>query len=383
MTELKIQCPKCSNEIELTEQLAGPMLADLQASFNAELAQQEAQATKALAAAQAEAKDAAKAETAAEQAALEERIKAQEEKLREAQKAQANALKREQELKDKEAEMELTLQKMLAAERPALAEKLTREANEKAELKLAEQEQVMQGMKRQIEALKQKSEQGSMQTQGEAAEIVLEETLGAAFPMDAFVPVAKGVSGADVRQDVTAAGRVAGRILWESKRTKNWTAGWLAKLRDDQRASGCEVAVITSQALPEGIDSFGMVDGIWVCAPRYAVPLASSLRQGLIEVASAKGRAMGQETKMEMIYDYLTGTQFKQRVDAIVERFEDMQDNLRKERVFLEKQWALRAKQIDLVIASTVGMHGDLQGIAGRSMPDIESVEALLIGRED
>ena len=383
MTELKIQCPKCSNEIELTEQLAGPMLADLQASFNAELAQQEAQATKALAAAQAQAKDAAKAETAAEQAALEERIKAQEEKLREAQKAQANALKREQVLQDKEAEMELTLQKMLAAERPALAEKLTREANEKAELKLAEQEQVMQGMKRQIESLKQKSEQGSMQTQGEAAEIVLEDTLGAAFPMDAFVPVAKGVSGADVRQDVTAAGGVAGRILWESKRTKNWTAGWLAKLRDDQRASGCEVAVITSQALPEGIDSFGMVDGIWVCAPRYAVPLASSLRQSLIEVASAKGRAMGQETKMEMIYDYLTGTQFKQRVDAIVERFEDMQDNLRKERVFIEKQWALRAKQIDLVIASTVGMHGDLQGIAGRSMPEIESVEALLIGAED
>ncbi|MEO9682892.1 MAG: DUF2130 domain-containing protein [Tateyamaria sp.] len=383
MPELKIQCPKCSNEIELTEQLAGPMLADLQASFNDELAKQEAQAAKALAAAQAQAKETAKVEIAAEQAALEGRLKAQEEKLREAQKAQADALKREQELKDKEAEMELTLQKMLAAERPALTEKLTREANEKAELRLAEQEQVMLGMKRQIEALKQKSEQGSMQTQGEAAEIVLEETLGAAFPMDALVPVAKGVSGADLRQGVTAVNGIAGSILWESKRTKNWTASWLAKLRNDQRASGCEVAVITSQALPEGIDSFGIVDGIWVCAPRYAVPLASSLRQGLIDVASAKGRAIGQETKMEMIYDYLTGTQFKQRVDAIVERFEDMQDNLRKERVFIEKQWALRAKQIDLVIASTVGMHGDLQGIAGRSMPEIESVEALLIAKDE
>ncbi|AZV79044.1 DUF2130 domain-containing protein [Parasedimentitalea marina] len=384
MSELKIQCPKCSTEIELTEQLAGPMLAELRASFQDELAKQEASAAKALAEAkaQAQAKDAAKAETAVEQAALEERIKAQEDKLREAQTAQAAALKREQELRDKEAEMELTLQKMLAAERPALAEKLTREANEKAELKLAEQEQVMQGMKRQIEALKQKSEQGSMQTQGEAAEIVLEDTLAGAFPLDAFLPVAKGVSGADVRQEVATVNGTAGSILWESKRTKNWTAGWLAKLRDDQRAAGCEVAVITSQALPEGIDSFGMVDGIWVCAPRYAVPLASSLRQGLIDVANAKGRAMGQETKMEMIYDYLTGTQFKQRVDAIVERFEDMQENLRKERVFMEKQWALRAKQIDLVIASTVGMHGDLQGIAGRSMPEIESVEALLIGKD-
>lgn len=383
MSELKITCPKCSNEIELTEQLAGPMLADLQASFNDELAKREEQAARTLAIAQEQAKDAAKAEVAAEQAALESRIKAQDEKLREAQKAQTAALKREQELKDKEAEMELTLQKMLAAERPALTEKLTREANEKAELKLAEQEQVMQGMKRQIEALKQKSEQGSMQTQGEAAEIVLEDTLGVAFPMDAFLPVGKGVSGADVRQEVSAASGTAGSILWESKRTKKWVAGWLAKLRDDQRAAGCEVAVITSQALPEGIDSFGMVDGIWVCAPRYAVPLASSLRQGLIDVANAKDRAMGQETKMEMIYDYLTGTQFKQRVDAIVERFEDMQDNLRKERVFMEKQWALRAKQIDLVIASTVGMHGDLQGIAGRSMPEIESVEALLIGKDE
>lgn len=383
MTELKIQCPKCSNEIELTEQLAGPMLADLRASFNDELAKREEQASKALAVAQVQAKEVAQAEIAAEQAALKERLDAQDEKLRRAQAAQTAALKREQELKDKEAEMELTLQKMLAEERLVMAEKLTREADEKAALKLAEQAQVMEGMKRQIEALKQKSEQGSMQIQGEAAEIVLEETLAAAFPLDGFVLVAKGISGADVRQDVTGSNGTAGSILWESKRTKNWTASWLAKLRDDQRTSGCEVAVITSQALPEGVESFGMVDGIWVCAPRYAVPLASSLRQGLIDVARAKGRAMGQETKMEMIYDYLTGTQFRQRVDAIVERFEDMQDNLRKERVFIEKQWAQRAKQIDLVIASTVGMHGDLQGIAGRSMPEIESVEALLIGKED
>ena len=383
MSELKIQCPKCSNEIELTEQLAGPMLADMQASFNNELLKRETQAAQALRAAQTQAKEAAKAKAAIEQTALLERVKVQDEKLRDAQAAQSAALKREQLLNDKEAEIDLNLQKMLAQERPALAEKLAREADEKAGLKLAEQAQVMDGMKRQIEALKQKSEQGSMQTQGEAAEIVLEETLAAAFPIDGFVPVAKGVSGADVRQDVTGPNGTVGSILWESKRTKNWTAGWLAKLRDDHRASGCEVAVITSHALPDGVDSFGMVDGIWVCAPRFAVPLASSLRQALIDVASAKGRAMGQETKMEMIYDYLTGTQFKQRVDAIVERFEDMQDNLRKERVFIEKQWALRAKQIDLVIASTVGMHGDLQGIAGRAMPEIESVEALLLGKDD
>ena len=383
MSELKIQCPNCSNEIELTEQLAGPMLADLRASFTQQLAKRDAQQATAVEAAKAQAKDAAVAEVAQAQAALQERVKEQDAKLREAQAAQTAAIKREQELKSKEAELELTVQKTLAAERDVLAEKLAREAEEKAALKLAEQADRMESMKRQIEALKQKSEQGSMQTQGEAAEIVLEETLGAAFPLDEFVPVAKGVSGADVRQNVAGPNGAVGSILWESKRTKNWTAGWLAKLRDDQRTSGCEVAVITSQALPEGVDSFGIVDGIWVCAPRFAVPLAMSLRQGLIDVAGAKTRAVGQESKMELIYHYLTGTQFKQRVDAIVERFEDMQTNLRKERVFMEKQWSLRAKQIDLVIASTVGMHGDLQGIAGREMPEIESVEALMIGSDE
>ena len=383
MSELKITCPTCSNEIELTEQLAGPMLAELRSSFNDELAKREAQAAKAVQVATAQAKEAGKIEAASDQAALLERVKEQDLKLREAQAAQAAALKREQALADKEAELEITVQKTIAAERAAMAEKLGREAQDKAQLKVAEQDQMIEGMKKQIEALKQRSEQGSMQTQGEAAEIVLEDTLAQAFPMDGFVPVGKGVNGADVRQDVMTPSGAAGSILWESKRTKNWTAGWLPKLRGDQRDAGCEIAVITSTALPEGIDSFGMVDGIWVCAPRYAVPLATSLRQGLLDVAGAKGRAMGQETKAELVYEYLTGTQFKQRVDAIVERFEDMQLELAKERKFMERGWALRAKQIDLVIASTVGMHGDLQGIAGRAMPEIESVEALMIDQDE
>lgn len=383
MSDLNINCPSCGSGIALTEQLAGPLVADLKERFQTQLAQRDAGQLKAIAEAEARAKLAAKAEATAEQEALAARVKEQDGKLREARAAQAAALKREQELHDREQELELTVQKMIAGEREAMGAKLAREAEEKAALKVAEQAQMIEGMKKQIEALKQRSEQGSMQTQGEAAEMVLEETLARAFPLDEFTPVAKGVSGADVQQNVMAGGAVAGRILWESKRTKNWTAAWLAKLRDDQRSSGCEVAVITSIALPEGIESFGTLDGIWVCAPRYAVPLAMSLRQGLVDVAGAKARAMGQETKMEMIYEYLTGTGFKQRVDAIVERFEDMQDALRKERFFMEKQWAMREKQMNAVIGSTVGMYGDLQGIAGRSMPEIASVDALMIGKDD
>lgn len=383
MSDLNIKCPSCHADIALTEQLAGPLVADLKVQFQTQLAQKEAAQTKAIAEAEARARAAATAQAATDQQAMAERLAEQDKKLAEAREAQTKALKREQELQDREQELELTVQKRMADERAAMSERLSREADQKAELKLAEQAQMIDGMRKQIEALKQRSEQGSMQTQGEAAEMVLEETLARAFPTDEFTPVAKGVSGADVRQEVTVGGVSAGSILWESKRTKNWTAGWLAKLRDDQRASGSDIAVITSIALPEGVDGFGIVDGIWVCAPRYAVPLAMSLRHGLIDVASAKARAMGQDTKMELIYDYLTGTGFKQRVDAIVERFEDMQDNLRKERIFMEKQWAMRARQMEAVIGSTVGMYGDLQGIAGRSMPEIASVDALMLGKED
>lgn len=383
MSDFTIKCPSCRHEFALTEQLAGPMLADNEKRFGEQLAAAKADAERAVGEAAAVAKAAGKAEASAEQVALQDRIKAQDEKLREAQAAQAAALKREQVLADKEAELELTVQKMIASERAAMTEKLIKEAQEKASLKDAEDAQVKEGMRRQIEALKQRIEQGSMQTQGEAAEMVHEDMLSQAFAVDGFSPVAKGQSGADLRQDVMVNGRIAGSILWENKQTKNWSAGWLAKLRGDQREAGCEVAVITSVALPDGIDTFGLVDGVWICAPRYAVPLAMSLRQGLIDVAGAKGRAMGQETKAELVYDYLTGTQFKQRVDAIVERFEDMQLELAKEQKFMQRQWAARSKQIEAVIASTVGMHGDLQGIAGRSMPEIESLDALALGHDD
>ena len=242
MSELKIQCPKCSNEIELTEQLAGPMLADLRSSFNDELAKREAQSAKAIQVATAQAKEAGKVEAATDQAALQERVKEQDIKLRQAQAAQAAAMKREQELKDKEAELDLTVQKKIAEERAALAEKLAIDAEEKAALKVAEQAQMIDGMKKQIEALKQRSDQGSMQTQGEAAELVLEDALGQAFPTDRITPVAKGVSGADALQEVLdGQGQSTGGILWESKRTKNWSVGWLAKLREDQRNAGAEI----------------------------------------------------------------------------------------------------------------------------------------------
>ncbi len=175
-------------------------------------------------------------------------------------------------------------------------------------------------------------------------------------------------------------GQLCGTILWESKRTKNWSDGWLAKLRDDQRTAKAEVAVILSQILPKDVETFAQIDGVWVAHPRVILPLAVALRQMLIEVTLAKKSTEGQQTKMELVYQYLTGPQFRQRVQAMVEAFSSMKDDLEKEKMVIIKQWAKREKQIERVMQSTVGMYGDLQGIAGKTLQEIEGLEMKALG---
>jgi hypothetical protein len=183
------------------------------------------------------------------------------------------------------------------------------------------------------------------------------------------------VYGGDVTHRVNGPlGQPCGTILWESKRTKNWSDGWLAKLREDQRAAKAEIAVIVSQALPKGVDTFDLVDGVWVTHPRAALPVAMTLRHTLLEVSLARQSSEGQQTKMEMVYQYLTGPRFRQRVQAIVEAFSSMQEDLDKEKRAITKQWAKREEQIERVMGATVGMYGDLQGIAGRSLQEIEGL---------
>ena len=380
MSDLNITCPECHADIALTEQLAGPLVKDLRAGFAKQLAEKEEASTAAIQEAEARAKKAALTEAFKAQEDLKKQVAEQDADLKQLKEAEAKALRREQELIDKEADIEVTVLKKLAAERESMTAKLRVQLTEEAALKVSEKDQVIASMRREIDSLKQKSEQGSMQTQGEAAELVLEDTLGQAFPSDRITPVAKGVSGADALQEVLdGMGQSAGGILWESKRTKNWSPAWLAKLREDQRGAGAEIAVLVSQALPEGVTTFGQVDGVYVCSPRHAVPLAQVLRQGLLEVAKTKGLQVGQQDKKDLIYDYVTGTQFKQRLEAVAERFNLMEEGLRKERQFMEKQWAARHKQIELMESAMLGMHGDFQGIAGRAMPEIDGFDLPLL----
>ena len=265
-----------------------------------------------------------------------------------------------------------------------IREKARLAAEEALRLKVTEKEETIASMQRQIEQLKQKAKQGSQQLQGEAMELELETTLQSRFPLDVIEPVAKGEFGADIIQRVVGpAGQPCGAILWESKRTKNWSDGWLGKLRGDQRAARAEIAVLISNALPKDIETFGHLDGIWVSEPRFAIPLVIALRQTLIEVAASRQAQEGQETKMELVYQYLTGPRFRHRVEAIVEKFSDMQADLDRERKSMMRMWAKREAQIQGVIESTVGMYGDLQGIAGRALQEIEGLEMPLLEAED
>jgi hypothetical protein len=178
---------------------------------------------------------------------------------------------------------------------------------------------------------------------------------------------------------MTPYGQPCGGILWESKRTKNWSDGWLPKLREDQRNAKADIALIISSALPKGVTNFDLVDGVWVADIRCAMPVATVLRHSLIELAGARKSAEGQQTKMELVYQYLTGPRFRQRVEAIIERFRAMEDDLSRERTLMTKQWSKRAAHIQGVIEATFGMYGDLQGIAGSALREIESLEMPML----
>jgi hypothetical protein len=414
-----ITCPSCQSEIKLNESLAGPLIAATRAEYERKIAQnntamtareeelqrqqaelakaredveqqvverlkvqreliaaEEARKAKALLATDLEGRDRKLAE-------LETTLRARDEKLAEAQRQQAEYLKKQRELEDAQRELALTVEKKVQAGLSAVREKARAEAEDGLKMKVAEKEEQIAGMQRQIEELKRRAEQGSQQLQGEVLELELEGLLSSRFPLDIIEPVPKGEFGGDiVHRVVGPTGQRCGSILWESKRTKNWSPGWLPKLRSDQRNAKAEIALLLSETLPPGVDSFDLVDGVYVAHPRCAIPLAITLRQSLIELANSRTAQDGQSTKMELVYEYLTGPRFRHRVEAIVEKFSEMQDDLNKEKRATTRLWAKREAQIQGVIESTAGLYGDLQGIAGRAMLEIPALEVPAIEME-
>lgn len=412
MAEPTVVCPQCKTEIKLTESLAAPLLESVRRDYEQRLTQKDAEVArheKTLQEREAtlqkakesldeevaaklrreragiaaeEAKKAKRAlendldQRAKEITELQEILKQRDVKLAEAQKAQAEVTRKQRELEDAKRELELTVAKRVQAELDAACDKAKKDAEEELKLKVLEKEQTIVSMQRQIEDLKRRAEQGSQQLQGEVQELEIESLLSSKFPRDMIQPVPKGEFGGDVLHRVVGPlGQPCGTILWESKRTKNWSDTWLPKLREDQRTAKAEIAVIISQALPKDVETFDLVDGVWVAHPRVLLPIAITLRNTLIEVASARQASEGQQTKMEMVYQYLTGQRFRQRIQAIVEAFSSMREDLDRERKAITKQWAKREEQIDRVMQATVGMYGDLQGIAGKTLQEIEGLE--------
>jgi hypothetical protein len=310
-------------------------------------------------------------------AELEQVLQQRDEKLVEAQKQQADLIRKERDLDDAKREIELTVEKRVKACLPAEREK----AEEPFKQKLREQDEQIASMGRVIDELKRKVEQGSQQLQGEAFEGEFRRQLRKWFPRDHIEAPPKGQSGGDVIQNVmNSSGQCCGPINWEFKCTKNWSDAWLSKARKDQRAANAAIAVIVSQArCPRARNAIDLIDGVWVVEPPYAMALAVALRESLIGIANARVAGEGQETKMEISYQYLIGPRFRHCIGAVVEKGAEMLSDVHRERMTAPRQLAKREQQIRGILEPIARMFGDLQGIIGSSLQEIESLQIPLI----
>lgn len=308
-----------------------------------------------------------------EKKVLEEQLADKDLKLKQANQNELELRKEKQKLKDEKDSFELEKTRQLDEERVKIEEEASKKATEAQQSKIDQMAKQISDATKANEELKRKLEQGSQQIQGEVQELILEESLKSEFIYDVISPVPKGVNGADVIQSIkNNLGVDCGTIIWESKNTKNWSEGWVQKLKDDQRAMKADIAVIVSNILPTGAAPISQRDGVWVCDIKLAIPLATVLRNSLISLSQEKRMSVSKDEKMEVLYSYLTGTEFKQRIEAIVETFSSMDMSLKKERLAYEKIWSERQKQIQKVIINTVGIYGDLNGII-----QLQKIDAL------
>ncbi len=307
---------------------------------------------------------------------LQTSITEKDEKIRLFQEQELALRKQQRELQAAQQEAELELARRLDEEREKIRKDTAQKIAEGHRLKDLEKDRKIEQLNQLLQEAQRKAEQGSMETQGEVLEQDFEDQIRRFFVHDDIQPVPKGIRGADLIQVVrTPFGAECGKLLWEMKNTKAWSPQWIPKLKDDMRETRATIAILTSVALPDGIARFGQLDGVWVCDPLCAVPLAAALRQQLIAVDGERSAAAGKSEKMVMLYQYLAGTEFKQKIEGIVEGFTSMQDQLNQERRAMEKHWKQREKHLERVIKNTVGLYGDMQGIIGGQIAAIPALE--------
>lgn len=405
MSDQTIQCTSCGTAIPLTEALSSQIKGQLQAEMDAENKKKEAEMKKQLdeiksqqdkleeqkksvekeveekmnaektkmwAIAQKKAEEKIQTELKDTQNEKEEMAK----KLRESEQNELEMRKKTRELEEQKRNLDLEMQRKIDDERSKIVESTKKEEAELNRMKLLEKDKQMDILKKTIEDLKRQSEQGSQQAQGDAQEEDLKNIIQHKFPMDQVDDVPAGVKGADLIQTVRSSMmQDCGIILWESKNTKSWSNDWVKKLKQDQGIAKADICILVSRVLPDGINGFGQIDGVWVVEYSYIFELVSALRYHLLEVERVKKSLVGKDEKMEFLYKYLSGSEFKNRVENIVLGFSSLKSDLETEKRSMQRIWNKREKEIEKVILNTAGMYGDMQGIIGASLPAIQSLE--------
>lgn len=375
-----IKCPSCGHEFELNESLRNEVENELRGKMQAWQKKKEEDFEKQKALVVTEAVNKAAAENAAKLKQLEEDALLKTKQLQELQKKELDLLRDKNALEEKQKNLEVEIEKRFLEKRKEIEDATIKREQELFDLKTKEYKLQMEQQQKLIEELKRKSEQGSMQLQGESQEKLLEDILKENFPFDTIEEVGKGVEGADCIQTIrNHTGKECGKIIYESKRTKTWSNNWIDKLKADMRGKGADVAILVTQVFPKDMDRFGEKDGVWVCSFAEAASVAHLLRSGIIKINEAVQSQENKGDKMQMLYNYLTGNEFRGQMEAIVEGFMSLRNGITKERVQMEKIWKEREKQLEKVLMSTSGMYGSVKGIAGASVSDIP----LLDGGDD
>jgi hypothetical protein len=299
-----------------------------------------------------------------------------EKKLKEGQIRELELLQKEKQIKEKEESLRLEMEKQMLDREKLIEDRVKKMESERSELKIKELEKKLADQVELAETMRRKAEQGSMQLQGEVLELALEDLLRTTFPFDTVEEVAKGVRGADCIQLVrNATAQPCGRIIYESKRTKAFVNEWIEKLKGDMRACQADIAVIVTEVLPRDMETFGFKDGVWICRFSDVKPLAVVLRDSLIRIQTAVISQENKGDKMQLLYDYLTGTEFRQNIEAVMEGFVALKDGITREKMQMEKIWKEREKQLEKVLLNTTQFYGSIKGIAGNAVGEIKLLE--------
>lgn len=357
-----ITCPKCGHAFEVQAQMREHLLRELSADYQTKLKAETARLRKQI-----------ETET---RSAVSDEVRDLREKLNTATTAEVELRKSRRELEQQTRELELTVNRKLDQERETLREQVRVQLAEQNRHLDADKDKLIGDLKRQIDDMKRTAEFRSQQAMGFTLELELENELRRQFPLDEIEAVPGGANGGDVLQHVVDRnGARCGTILWESKRTRNWNDQWLPKLREDQRRARADFAVILSVEMPKACPNFGCIDGTWVANRTCYLGLASALRAGLIEASRARETAHGKMSKVDLVFQYFAGSEFRQKIEGLVEAWVALKKDLDSEKRSMCKIWNKRERQIQHAMANTTALYGDLSCIIGPSLPAISQLE--------